>query len=80
MYPDPFTDRLSAFVEYGYYDFGTERIRLSPQYSFLPRAFVDIEETANIVRHQSTPGPSVTGPPKNSRDLRGTVVDSQVAC
>jgi len=45
-----FTDRLSAFIEYGYYDFGTERIRLSPQYSFLPTAFVDIEDTANVVR------------------------------
>lgn len=45
-----FTERLSAFVEYGYYDFGTERITLDPQYSFLPTAFVDIEDTANVVR------------------------------
>jgi len=45
-----FTDRLSAFVEYGYYDFGTERISLNPQYSFLPTAFVDIDDTANVVR------------------------------
>ena len=45
-----FTDRLSAFVEYSYYDFGRERIRLNPQYSFLPTAFVDIDDTANVVR------------------------------
>jgi outer membrane immunogenic protein len=45
-----FTDRLSAFVEYGYYDFGTARIRLNPQFSFLPTAFVDINDTANVVR------------------------------
>ena len=44
------TDRFSAFVEYGYYDFGTERIRLTPQYSFLPTAFVDIDDTDNVVR------------------------------
>jgi len=45
-----FTDRFSAFVEYRYYDFGTERISLSPQYSFLPTAFVDIDDTAHVVR------------------------------
>lgn len=44
------TDRLSAFVEYAYYDFGTERITLNPQFSFLPTAFVDIDDTANVVR------------------------------
>jgi len=46
----PFTDRLSAFVEYSHYDFGTERITLNPQFSFLPTAFVDIDDTANVVR------------------------------
>lgn len=45
-----FTDRLSAFVEYSHYDFGTERITLNPQFSFLPTAFVDIDDTANVVR------------------------------
>jgi outer membrane immunogenic protein len=45
-----FTRRLSAFVEYSYYDFGTERITLNPQFSFLPTAFVDIDDTANVVR------------------------------
>jgi len=44
------TGRLSAFVEYNYYDFGTERIRLTPQFDFLPTAFVDIDDTANVVR------------------------------
>jgi outer membrane immunogenic protein len=45
-----FTDRLSAFVEYSHYDFGAERIMLNPQFSFLPTAFVDIDDTANVVR------------------------------
>jgi outer membrane immunogenic protein len=45
-----FTDRLSAFVEYSHYDFGTERIRLNPEFSFLPRAFVDIDDTDNVIR------------------------------
>ena len=31
-------------------DFGTDRITLNPQYSFLPTAFVDIDDTANVVR------------------------------
>ncbi len=44
------SERVSAFVEYAYYDFGTDRITLEPQYSFLPTAFVDIEDTANVVR------------------------------
>lgn len=43
------TNRLSVFVKYDYFDFGTERITLDPQYSFLPTAFVDIKETANVV-------------------------------
>lgn len=45
-----FTERFSAFVEYGHYDFGTERIRLTPQFSFLPTAFVDVDDSANVVR------------------------------
>ena len=45
-----FTDHLSAFVEYSHYDFGTERITLNPQFSFLPTAFVDIEDTDNVIR------------------------------
>jgi hypothetical protein len=45
-----FTDHLSAFVEYNHYDFGTERITLNPQFSFLPTAFVDIEDTDNVIR------------------------------
>lgn len=43
-------ERLSAFVEYGYYDFGTERIRFTPQLRGLSRAFLDIEDRANVVR------------------------------
>jgi outer membrane immunogenic protein len=45
-----FTDRLSAFVEYSHYDFGTERITLNPQFSFLPTAFVDIDDIDNVIR------------------------------
>ncbi|ODR99840.1 hypothetical protein AUC68_01495 [Methyloceanibacter methanicus] len=44
------TQHLSAFVEYAHYDFGTDRITLDPQYNFLPTAYVDIEDTANVVR------------------------------
>jgi outer membrane immunogenic protein len=44
------TKHLSAFVEYAHYDFGTERVTLDPQYSFLPTAYVDIDDTANVVR------------------------------
>ena len=45
-----FSERVTAFVEYAYYDFGTDRITLDPQYTFLPTAFVDIEDTANVIR------------------------------
>ena len=45
-----FSQHVSVFVEYAYYDFGTGRIALDPQYSFLPTAFVNIEDTANVVR------------------------------
>ncbi len=44
------TERVSAFVEYGHYDFGTERIRFTPLLPGLSRAFLDIEDTANVVR------------------------------
>jgi outer membrane immunogenic protein len=44
------SDRLSAFVEYGYYDFGTDTIRLTPVIPGLPFAFVGIEDTASVVR------------------------------
>jgi outer membrane immunogenic protein len=44
------TSHLSAFVEYGYYDFGTETIGLTPQKPALRRAFVGIDDSANVVR------------------------------
>lgn len=44
------TEHLSAFVHYAHYDFGTDRTTLDPQFAFLPTAFVDIEDTANVVR------------------------------
>jgi outer membrane immunogenic protein len=45
-----FSKHLSVFVEYTYYDFGTEDFRLTPQLVGLRPGFVDIEETANVVR------------------------------
>ncbi len=45
-----FTSFLSGFVEYGYYDFGTREIGLTPQVAGLGPAFVDIKETKSVVR------------------------------
>jgi outer membrane immunogenic protein len=45
-----FTKFLSGFVECGYYDFGTSDIHLTPAVAGLRPAFVDIEETASVVR------------------------------
>lgn len=43
-------ENLSAFVEYDYYDFGTERFGLEPQVPGLPKAFVDLDESRSVVR------------------------------
>ena len=45
-----FTNVLSGFVEYGYYDFGTRQIGLTPQVAGVGPAFVDIKETKSVVR------------------------------
>lgn len=45
-----FTDFLSGFIEYGYYDFGTRQIALTPQVTGLGPAFVDTKETRSVVR------------------------------
>jgi len=45
-----FTNHLSAFVEYSYYDFGDPQIGLTPRVVGLRRGFVDLEETTNVVR------------------------------
>jgi outer membrane immunogenic protein len=45
-----FTNLLSGFVEYGYYDFGTRQISFIPQIAGLGLAFVDIKETKSVVR------------------------------
>jgi outer membrane immunogenic protein len=45
-----FTDFLSGFVEYSYYDFGTRDIAFKPQIAGLGRAFVDIKEAKGVVR------------------------------
>jgi outer membrane immunogenic protein len=44
------TKFLSGFVEYDYYDFGTNTTRLTPQVPDLRAGFVGIEERANVVR------------------------------
>jgi outer membrane immunogenic protein len=45
-----FTDFLSGFIEYGYYDFGSRQIGLTPQVIGLGPAFVEIKETRSAVR------------------------------
>jgi len=45
-----FTDSLSGFVEYGYYDLGSRTISLTPQVAGLRQAFVEIKETKSVVR------------------------------
>ena len=45
-----FTNVISGFVEYNYYDFGTRQIGLTPQVVGLGPAFVDINETKSVVR------------------------------
>jgi outer membrane immunogenic protein len=45
-----FTDFLSGFIEYGYYDFGTRQIGLTPQVVGLGPAFVETKETRSVVR------------------------------
>ena len=44
------TKFLSGFVEYDYYSFGTETIRLTPQIPGLRPGFLDIGESAQVVR------------------------------
>ena len=41
---------VSVFLEYDYYGFGTDTVRMTPQLDGLGPAFVDIKETANIVK------------------------------
>jgi outer membrane immunogenic protein len=45
-----FLENVSGFVEYNYFDFGTEKFGLEPQVPGLPKAFVDIEESRSVVR------------------------------
>jgi len=44
------TKFLSGFVEYDYYDFGTETVRLTPQIAGLRPGYLGIEETTQVVR------------------------------
>ncbi len=45
-----FSNVLSGFIEYSYYDFGTRELALTPQVAGLRQAFVDITENTNVVR------------------------------
>jgi outer membrane immunogenic protein len=45
-----FTNFLSGFIEYSYYDFGTREIGLTPQVAGLRPAFADINATTSVVR------------------------------
>jgi outer membrane immunogenic protein len=45
-----FTDFLSGFVEFSYFDFGSREIGFSPRVVGLRPASVEIEETASVVR------------------------------
>ena len=45
-----FTNLLSGFVEYSYYDFGTRTIAFTPQVAGLGPAFAAIRETKSVVR------------------------------
>jgi outer membrane immunogenic protein len=44
------TPNFSAFVEYNHYDLGDPVAGLTPQVAGLPRAFVKLEETSDVVR------------------------------
>jgi outer membrane immunogenic protein len=45
-----FTNFLSGFIEYNYYDFGARDIAFTPQIAGLNPAFVDIKEAKSVVR------------------------------
>src|SRR5262249_34384725 len=45
-----FTNLLSGFIEYSYYDFGTRQIAFTPQVAGLRPAFVYVKETKSVVR------------------------------
>jgi len=45
-----FTNLVSGFVEFGYYDFGTRTIAFTPQVAGLGPAFADTKETKSVVR------------------------------
>ena len=45
-----FTNVLSGFIEYSYYDFGSRVIGFTPQVAGLGPAFVEIKETKGVVR------------------------------
>ena len=45
-----FTNVLSGFVEYNYFDFGTRQIAFTPQVAGLGPAFADVTETKSVVR------------------------------
>ena len=45
-----FAPNFSGFIEYIYYDLGSDKIGLTPQVDGLPRAFVDLDESRSVVQ------------------------------
>jgi outer membrane immunogenic protein len=45
-----FTNVVSGFVEYNYFDFGTRQVAFTPQVVGLGPAFADVKETKSVVR------------------------------
>ena len=45
-----FTNVLSGFVEYSYYDYGSGRVPLTPLLAGLRPGLVDVKETTSVVR------------------------------
>ena len=45
-----FTNFLSGFVEYNYFDFGTRQVGFTPQVVGLGPAFADVKDTKSVVR------------------------------
>jgi outer membrane immunogenic protein len=45
-----FTNVVSGFVEYDYFDFGTRQVAFTPQVVGLGPAFADVKETKSVVR------------------------------
>src|SRR5262249_19346149 len=78
-----FTNVLSGFVEYNYYDLGTRQIALTPQVVGLGPAFVDINETKSVVRaglNVRFGGSAAPGPNYSAREGLVEPISYATAC